>query len=99
MRVTLSTGKAVCGPKTFGTMERRCGLDELDVAIKVHWQAIFGRTHEDIAVLIMLPYVEFLMAAFKSGNITPKLGGLTVLSIFSACPTDICTVIRSPAGE
>jgi hypothetical protein len=32
-------------------------------------QAIFGRTHEDIAVLIVLPYVEFLMA--HSNQVTP----------------------------
>jgi hypothetical protein len=60
MGVTWSPGKAECRPTTFGTMECRCWLDEFDVFIKVHWQAIFGRAHEDITVLIMLPHAEFL---------------------------------------
>jgi hypothetical protein len=35
-------------------------LDELNVLVKKSRQTIFGRAHEDIAVLAVLPYVELL---------------------------------------
>ena len=43
-------------------MEYGCWLDELNVPVKKGRQTIFGRAHEDIAVLVMLPNAEFLVS-------------------------------------
>jgi hypothetical protein len=41
-------------------MKYRRWLDELNVLVKVERQTIFGGPHEDVAVLVMLPYAELL---------------------------------------
>lgn len=48
--------------ESLRTMEYRRWLDELNVLVKKGWQTIFGRAHEDIAVLVMLPYTELLVS-------------------------------------
>jgi hypothetical protein len=41
-------------------MEYRRWLDEFNVLVKKGRQTIFRRAHEDIAILVMLPYAELL---------------------------------------
>jgi hypothetical protein len=75
-RVVLqSGGKVECCAQSFGTMECCCGLDEFDVTVKMDWEGIFRRAHEDIAVRVMLPHPEFLITyPPQLGITTTKIG-------------------------